>query len=204
MNAPVRKTTEERRREIAQAALDLAYLQGPGRVSTGMIAARLGLTQPAIYKHFPRKEDIWCAVALTLSDRIKKNITAVGHSGMPPAAALKQLVIKHLELVAENPALPELMTMRDGKKGHGAFQETIQRAMAALHDALEQTVAEAIRTRMFRTNIDPADAASLILGLIQSLVLRMLVKRDPGVLHNDGERLLDLLLTGFSETGEWV
>lgn len=202
MKAAIRKPTGDRRAEIERAALDLAYEHGPARVSTGMIAARLGLTQPAIYKHFPSKDEIWCNVARRLAGRIGENMSLVGQARMAPVASLKQLVLTHLGLVAHNPAMPELMTMRGKSEGQLLFQGTIRKAMAGFHRALEQYVLRAVANGDFRRDLDAADAAALILGLIQSLVLRMLVTRDPGILRKDGERLLDLLLQGFGATGD--
>jgi AcrR family transcriptional regulator len=202
MTSPIRKSTADRRRDIERAALDLAHEHGPGNVSTGMIAARLRLTQPAIYKHFPRKEDIWHAVAESLAEKISANVSAAPQAHGDPVDCLRHLVLEHLRLVEKNPALPEVMTMRGSGREHGAFQGTIQTAMAGFRLALEREVARAMKTSVFRRDMDMADAAQLILGLIQSLVLRMLVSRNTGVFRDDAERLLELLLNGFMAKGE--
>ncbi len=202
MKMPARKTGADRKREIEKVALELAYLHSPGNVSTGMIASRLGLTQPAIYKHFRRKEDIWCAVSNSLAKKIRENITLAAEARMTPVSNLKQLVLAHLALAAQNPAMPELMTMRGDAPGLAAFQKPILKAMAAFRQELEVLVSRAVDAKVFRENLDAQDAALLIMGLIQSLVLRMLVKRNSEILQKDGARLLDLLLTGFMHTGE--
>ncbi|MCF6234411.1 MAG: TetR/AcrR family transcriptional regulator [Rhodobacteraceae bacterium] len=202
MSAPARKTTGDRRYEIVQAALDLAHEHGPGNVSTGMIAGRLGLTQPAIYKHFRRKEDIWATAAQVLAEKVAENLAFARQAHSGPVNRLRCLVLAHLNLVEQTPALPELMTMRDGGREHGGFQGTILVAMSGFRQTLEREVALAIKTKVFRGDMNPADAAQLVLGLIQSMVLRMLVSRNTGVFRADGERLLDLLLDGFMAKGD--
>ncbi len=199
MAAPARKAGTQRRREILRAVLDLAWSNGPDKVSTGMIAARLGVTQPAIYKHFPHKEDIWRMASEYLAEEIRDNIARLARPAEGPVAGLKGLVLAHLDLVARHPALPELMTMRGGGSGPQAtFHKPIVQAMAEYRQALQAQVLAAVRAGMFRRDLDAGDASLLILGLIQSLVLRMLVARDPQILHRDGPRLLDLLLSGFT------
>src|SRR5690606_30451293 len=84
----IRKTASDRRAEIADAAMSLAADVGPGQVSTGMIAERLGLTQPAIYKHFSRKDDIWLAVADHLTELIARNIARAAVAPLSPDARL--------------------------------------------------------------------------------------------------------------------
>ena len=202
MAVSIRKISVDRRHEIEQTALDLAYEHGPDKVSTGMIADHLGITQPAIYKHFRRKEDIWAAGAKSLAQKIGENVSFAQQAHSSPKKRLKCLVMEHIKLVEQNPALPELMTMRGGKDDHYTFQVTIQAAMAQLRLAIESDFALGIERKEFCMDVDPADASQLIFGLIQSLVLRMLVSRNNAVLQNavlqnDGERLLDLLLNGF-------
>ncbi len=196
-----RKPAQDRKREIEQAALLLAFRHGPGQVTTGMIADELGLTQPAIYRHFPRKGDIWKAVAQTLSAQVARNIAATEGAGIAPDTRLKALVSGHLQLLRQNPALPELMTMRDAKQGHVAFQDTVHAAMATFRATLEECVNSAVSTGIFRANMNPRDASTLIFGVIQGLVLRMMVTRNPDVLTQDGERLLNVLFDGFARTG---
>jgi hypothetical protein len=66
-----------------------------------------------------------------------------------------------------------------------------------LQATLVENVSDAISNGMFRSTLNAKDAAMLIWGIVQSLVLRMLVNRNPELLLRDGERLLDLQLTGF-------
>ena len=57
-----RLRTDERRREIVAAVLELARERGPDSITTQAIADRIGVTQGALFRHFPDKEAIWLAV----------------------------------------------------------------------------------------------------------------------------------------------
>lgn len=194
----IRKTAQNRKTEIEQTALMLAFKLGPSQVTTGMIANELGLTQPAIYRHYPKKDDIWAAIATQLSDKIKRNIAEATDPNISPLERLRKLVLEHLKLVQQYPALPEFMVIRNRKNDRAVVQNNIQVAITALRAALETEVMAAVADSTFRKTLDPVDAAALIFGVIQSLVLRMLVTRNPAILAKDGARLLDLQLAGFS------
>ncbi|PHQ99069.1 MAG: hypothetical protein COB39_05695 [Marinosulfonomonas sp.] len=197
-----RKSASVRRDDILSATLDIAFKVGPTRVTTGMIADRLNLTQPAIYKHFSSKDDIWAAVATYLSQKINDNVTRNQSETGAPDTQVRSLVLDHLELVRDNPALPEIMLMRDAKGSHAIVQTSIQSSIGALRAALVANAAAAVKQGLFRADIDVNDIATLIFGIIQSLVLRMLVTRDPEMLISNGERLLDLQLSGFMKAGD--
>lgn len=195
----VRKSAEDRKAEIVQAALTLAFEAGPEGVTTGMIADRLGLTQPAIYKHFPSKEDIWRSVTQTLSGQITANIEDAMSRDENPLMRLRRLVLGHLRLVHATPALPEIMVTRDPKEVQNAVRTEIQSTMTGFFNELIRTIEDAQEAGSFRADIAASDLATLVFGVIQSLVLRMMVSRDPSVLLVDGERLLELQLSAFAQ-----
>lgn len=183
-------------------ALQMAFKVGPAQMTTGMIAAELGLSQPAIYKHFPSKDDLMAEIAQHLGQRITRNIANAGDAERGPVERLKMLVLGHLGMLEECPALPEFMIMRDKNHGHMNLHDTIQGAMMAFSAALEADVKAAVADGQFRADLNTPDATSLIFGVIQSLVLRMLVSRNSSILTTDGARLLDLQLAGFMVIGD--
>ena len=132
----IRKSSEDRIAEILAATLELAFEVGPDHVTTGLIAGRLGLTQPAIYKHFLKKEDLWNAVSETRCARIVANFKIDMSDGQAPMARLRQLVASHIHLVTEFPALPEIMVARDPTGTLTEARHQIQRAMADFRAAI--------------------------------------------------------------------
>ncbi len=205
MTASPRKTALDRKGEIEQAALALAFLVGPDLVTTTMIAKRLNITQPAIYKHFSSKNAIWTAVAGQLAAQITENAKSADKPNKPgstPRDRIIRLVMGQLRLIELYPALPELMIARDAQENLRRGRQQLQPAMAAFRKALTREVAAAVEQGGFGAGLVPGDGAALILGVIQSLVLQMLIKRDPTMLRVDGERLLELLLSGFESKGE--
>lgn len=196
-----RKATHDRKAEILSATLELAFEVGPDHVTTGRIAKRLGLSQPAIYKHFPKKQDIWSAIGDTICKRINQNAEIGKTFDRSPSDRLRHMVMSHLHLVTEYPALPEIMVTRDPT---GRLTETRQRILAAMfgfRDTLIACCEELRAARQLRDGLRPEDSATLLVGLIQSLVLRLILTRDTSHLVEEGERLLNLQLSLFEREG---
>ena len=74
--------------------------------------------------------------------------------------------------------------------------------MSGFRDALVNAIREAKSGERFRSDISANDGADLIFGIIQSLVLRLLLSRDPEILQREGERLLDLQLSLLTVFGD--
>jgi AcrR family transcriptional regulator len=74
---PNRKTAEDRKAELVEVTLRLADKVGPDRLSTETIATAVGVTQAAIFRHFPKKQDLWEAVAGRIGEMFQGRWTRV-------------------------------------------------------------------------------------------------------------------------------
>ena len=66
-----RHTAEERRSEVLQAAVAEFALHGLHGTSTEMIARRIGISQPYIFRLFPSKKDLFLAAIDQCFDRVE-------------------------------------------------------------------------------------------------------------------------------------
>ncbi len=65
-----RLSGEARQQQIVETVLDLVVEHGADGVSVQAIADRIGLTQPAVFRHFRSKEAIWVAVMTWLEEQL--------------------------------------------------------------------------------------------------------------------------------------
>jgi len=65
----VRKTKDERRREIVDAAIQLLGEYGVQGTTVSRIAAAVGLTKGALYQHFPNLEAVLSAALAAMDER---------------------------------------------------------------------------------------------------------------------------------------
>ncbi|MCB1339326.1 MAG: TetR/AcrR family transcriptional regulator [Maritimibacter sp.] len=191
-----------RRDEILDTALALAFEGGPGRVTTVAIAERLGLTQPAIYRHFRSKADLWAAITERLGTEVGANIAAAEDAEGPALYRLRKLVLGHLDLISRTPALPEIMVTRDPNSADVVVRTAMQKRMGEFQRTLTGLCVAAAKDGALRPGIDPRDLALLVMGVLQSLALRLLFNRDPATLVAEGTRLLSLQLSAFTTASE--
>src|ERR1700716_1377428 len=91
----LRHTAEERRAEVLQAAVAEFAIHGLHGTSTEMIARRIGISQPYIFRLFPSKKDLFLAAIDQCFDRVEAAFKkAVDESGRPePRAPLGASVV---------------------------------------------------------------------------------------------------------------
>ncbi len=83
-----RLSTEERQAEIVEAALRLASESSPALITTGDIAAAIGVTQGAVFKHFPTKDSIWLAAMRWVRETLLQKLQAAADEAATPLDAL--------------------------------------------------------------------------------------------------------------------
>lgn len=189
--APVRKT------EIIEAAIGLADKVGPDRITTAMIATMIGVTQATIFRHFPKKEDIWNGVAMHLTARMREAWGALDDVHGNAVARLEAVVLGHLGLIGQMPALPAILLSRELHAENAPLRQTLQGTMGSFHKLLAGLVDEAKADGIFRQDLATGDAALLLIGLIQSLAMRWSLGGRSEDLLTTGKRLLAVQLAGF-------
>jgi AcrR family transcriptional regulator len=104
-----------RREQILRAAAQLFAERGSRAVGVDDIGAAVGVTGPAIYRHFASKDAILAEMLVRISERLLDGGTArVAEAGDDPAAQLRALIAFQVEFALDNPAL---ITVQDRDLG---------------------------------------------------------------------------------------
>ncbi len=190
----MRKSADLRKAQIVAVILDLADRIGPDRVTTGAVAAEVGVTQAAIFRHFPTKAEMWVAVA----DHIAGLLTAAWAEALkeanPPVERLTALVGAQLDQIKAHPALPMLLFSRELNVENAALRAAFRDRLAALHGLLMQEVIAGQRDNTLLKDVAAGDVAVLLTSLIQGLAIRWSLGARDYVLRDEGLRLLAVQL----------
>jgi AcrR family transcriptional regulator len=190
-----RKSSADRKAEIVQTAIRLAGEYGPDRVTTQLLADAVGITQPAIFRHFPAKTEIWQAVG----EHITRTLAAekIDDGGPDPARRLKELVIAQLGYIARTPALPAILFSRELHAENEPLRRHFETMMTRRREGFASLARRAVETGQVRADLDPMKAAGLVLAVIQGLAMRWSLENRTFDLAFEGELLLTCVFDGF-------
>jgi AcrR family transcriptional regulator len=105
-----RMTTIIRREQIAEAALALVADQGVGALTARNVARAVGVTAPALYRHFPGgKADILASVLDLLDDVKTEGLRQALVEPGPALTKLRRCYDLHISVVERYRALPNLV-----------------------------------------------------------------------------------------------
>jgi AcrR family transcriptional regulator len=113
-----------RREQILRAAAQLFAERGSRAVGVDDVGAAVGVTGPAIYRHFASKDAMLAEMLLRISERLLEGGTArVAAAGDDPMAQLRTLIAFQVEFALDNPAL---ITVHDRDLGSLADEDAAQ------------------------------------------------------------------------------
>lgn len=178
-SAPIKKTPRRarqaggvRRAQVVAALLELLHELGVEGVTTVSIAKRVGLSQAALFKHFPTKADIWLAAMNEVGERV---FPALAAASTGPGTALERLqrtLRANLELVEEIPAMTALLFYREGPQGDGQFAEMLASRFHGVRRVVHDLVLQAAKAGEIRADADVEIATMMFMGLIPGLLHR--------------------------------
>lgn len=197
MSTRIRKSAAERKSEIVETVLLMAAKVGPDRLSTEALAAAVGISQPGIFRHFPKKSDIWQAVAERIAEMLKENGAVMENRDMDSADRMKSFVTGHLTFLQTTPAIPAILFSRELHAENEVLRSFFAGLMQRVHRFVSDIIAGEIKAGRYQDSINPDEAAFLILALIQGTAMRWSLNERQFDLVEEGQRLLDLQLRGF-------
>ena len=197
MTVRTRKPAAERKKEIVETAIRLAAECGPDRLTTESLAKEIGISQPAIFRHFPTKSDIWEAVGQRICDLMGQSGEVVESNG--PTDRLRKMVNNQLVFIEPTPAVPAILFSRELHSENEKLRAFFSTLMAQRQNKLAKLIAKGIEVGEFDKSVAPDDAAYLVLALIQGLAMRWSLNNQNFDFVSEGGKMLDLLINGFAK-----
>ncbi|SNX74530.1 TetR family transcriptional regulator [Cereibacter ovatus] len=190
----MRKSSDLRKAEIVDTVLSLADRIGPDRVTTGAVTAEIGITQAALFRHFPTKAALWQAVAASVAEAMTRawDAALTGHS--LPVDRIKAVIAAQLERIAATPALPMLLFSRELNVENAELRMAFAGRLMAFHGHLRREIAAGQQQKALRTDVAPDDAAMLLTSLVQGVAIRWTLGARAFPIRDEGLRMLDVQL----------
>ncbi|MBU0593762.1 MAG: TetR/AcrR family transcriptional regulator [Gammaproteobacteria bacterium] len=192
-----RLSAEERQEEIIRAAVDLAGERGVDSVTTQDMADAVGITQGAIFRHFPTKDMIWLGVIHWVRGRLMSVLDMAADQGRDPLDSLEKMFFAHLGFVDKVPAIPKLVFTDQLLKKNPRIKELIRSILADYEARVISLLVQCKEQNLVRPDLDEHGAAVMFTGIIQGLVMRVSIIEARKSLVVEGALVYPIFLHGI-------
>ena len=166
-------TKRNRREEILQAlAQMLESSDGSQRITTAKLAANVGVSEAALYRHFPSKTRMFDSLIEFIEDSLITRINLILQDEKETFNRLRLILLLILGFAERNPGLTRIMT------GHALMfeQDRLQGRINQLFERIEAQLRQVLKERKLREGkgfiVDETLLASQLLAFCEGMLSR--------------------------------
>lgn len=194
-----RLSSAERKTQIASATLDLLADLPVAELTTRRIAKKVGISQPALFRHFRSREQILHAAVCEARGELARGVASILEDQGSALDAIAPLVTCLLEFAEQRPGLPRLLSwVSVSGAGVGPEADLALRHLRSLQGNLfSQLVAQGKQERDVPPAVDEALAAEVLVAGVQGLIQQWELDRRAAPLTQKAGALVALWLAGL-------
>jgi TetR/AcrR family transcriptional regulator len=167
--APTRKRPKpgERRLQILQTIASMLQDGAAEKVTTAALAARLSLSEAALYRHFASKAQMFEGLLDFIEETVFSLINQIESRAASPAARAREIVLMLLNFSEKNPGMTRVLIgdaiVNEDARLQTRVNQLVERVEASLRQCARLQAAEAPAA----ANLDPGLQAGLAMAFVQ-------------------------------------
>lgn len=194
MNRPY-LSAEIRRVGAVEAVIELAADNDPATITTGQIASAMGVSQGALFRHFPNKTAIWAAVLEWTRAELDCRFDALDAGR--PLARLEAILAAHVDFVIASPGVPRILFGELQRAGETPTKAIARDLMTGYRARVARELCAARDAGEIAEGTDIEAATVMFLAMAQGMVMQALAADDFSVMPTLSRRLLGLFRQGL-------
>ncbi len=188
----MRITSEERKAQIITEAINIIHEQGFPALSIRELALRVGISEPAIYRHFKSKDDIIMGI-LNKMQEFGQHIEQQLQSLDGELEKIKQLFLLQLVYFEKNQAMTTIMLSEEVFHLNKKLKRKLEIITSARYRLLADLIIAAQKKKLiFDEDVD--NLVSLIMGAVRMIIFQWKLKDYQFSVTRRGKSMVDTML----------
>jgi TetR/AcrR family fatty acid metabolism transcriptional regulator len=163
----IQEKLTKRQKEIIDTALSLTARGGIQNLTIRNLAENLGITEPAIYRHFKNKSEIVKTMIKNFEVAGNQKIASVSNEGI---TGVEKFVKSRFALVSNNPPLAKVLFSEELFMDEPEYSELLMNMMHKHKDSLKVMLLKAQKDGDIRNDIEFDMLFRLIMGPVRLLI----------------------------------
>lgn len=192
---PPRKS--QRRQQILEALAQMLEANPGTRITTAGLARQVGVSEAALYRHFPSKTKMFEGLIEFIEDTLFSRISIILGEEQIAAKRCEKMLMLLLVFSERNPGLTRILT-GDALSGE---TERLHQRVAQLFDRFETQLKQVIREAEIREGLRPcislSAAANLLMAAAEGRISQYVRSGFQRAPTSDWAKQWELLIGGF-------
>ncbi len=183
----------KRQMEIMQAAIGLIAREGYEKLTTKNIAAELGVSDAALYRHFDSKKELITMILRYFEDISCRVISTIDSKDLSPMEKIRYFVMNRYEMFREDPELAMVMFSEELFKNDHTFEEYLLSIMHIHRDQIMGYIMQGQKLGEIRAELNPMNIFRMIVGSMRMLVTQWNLSKHAFDLELEGKSLFNTI-----------
>lgn len=184
----------ERQLEIIETASRRIDQYGIQNLTTKNLAADMGLSEPALYRHFKDKDDILTHLLDYFKNEMKVRIEAVIDEEEKGANELRAIFHSQLKALAEKPAIVSVIFSEGIFRYDKKLSSKVKQVMKMMQGFVEKNIEFGQLNGHYKKGLSASILTTVITGSMRMVVLKWKLSGNKTNLQNDGMAVLNGVL----------
>lgn len=162
----------KRQIEIIEAATNLLSEKGIQNLTTKNLAAEIGFSEPALYRHFKNKTDILQSVLLYYRQQLKVGLEKILSDKTTGADKINGIIDFQFNHFTKHPAIVMVIFSETSFQYEDNLSKTVFALLTQKKIAMESIIKLGQNDKSIREDIDSSQLADIIMGSMRFTILR--------------------------------
>lgn len=189
------KNFSDRQIQIIETATKRIDKHGIQELTTKSLAADIGLSEAALYRHFKSKNDILLGMLSFFIMGMKDKINSIIENDQRTSCEIIiDIFNNQLNTFAKNPAIVSVVFSEGIFQFNGTLSNKLSEMMDLMHEKISTLIKKGQDEACFNKLMSPAIAATMIMGSMRMVVLKWKLSGHKSNLVKDGQAMLNGIL----------
>ena len=159
----------ERQEQIIETAIKIIAEKGIQNLTTKNLAKEIGISEPALYRHFDNKLEILKAVIVYFQSKMKPAIGQLNNS-TDTLSKIESFILEHLKIISNNPNFAKVIFSEANFQNEDELISKMNNLMNQSHKILESVVQLGQSNNEIRNDIGSLSIVRMIIGSLRLIV----------------------------------
>ena len=198
----IRKSGDERRKEIKQSILDIVFTDGIHKLSTRYLAQKVGLSEGALFRHYPNKlamiEDIISDVKTEMIDKLKK----IAYESKPPQERLSKFITYTLTYLYRKKGITMILFTEASHQNDEGLKQKMNTIYKLQKQYFTKIVLDGIEQGLWDKTTNVENLARLYMGIPVTLNIEMILEPDKFDIETFCKQMRNIILKVLTKISE--
>jgi TetR/AcrR family fatty acid metabolism transcriptional regulator len=181
----------KRQLEIIDVSMKLIATKGIQNLTIKNVAGEIGISEPAIYRHFENKKDILLNIVASFEEESLATLSAFKEKHRDPLEKLEAFIMSRYEVCAADHNLAKVMFSEENFQNDPELSQRMLQMMHSHRDIVATIVLDAQKIGHIRSDIEVDCLFRIIFGPVRLLVKQWCLNGFAFSLLDEGKRLWD-------------